>query len=110
MFKLFKDLTRPPEPLAPRPVHSDASPISTPYAVRQARGGAPNATPGSAGTTATLPTPATVPNPLKVVEVDETDENAKTVVELLRKLETAGDMMHYVEVSLRGTLYAWLNV
>jgi len=62
------------------------------------------------GTTATLPTPATVPNPLKVVEVDETDENAKTVVELLRKLETAGDMMHYVEVSLRGTLHAWLNV
>ena len=95
MFKLFKDLTRPPEPLSPRP-HADTSPISTPYAARQPRNGASTTVPGAPGAVSS----ATAANavPAKVVEVDETDENAKTVVELLHKLEAGGDMMHYVEV------------
>ena len=100
MFKLFKDLTRPPEPLSPRPAVQDTSPISTPYAARQARGTPPHAVPGSSGVAGTVPAPTLAAAAAAKAEAEETDEHARTVVELLHKLEAPGDMMHYVEVSL----------
>ena len=98
MFKLFKDLTRPPEPLSPRPTFS-AEPAQSPlpYTPRHQRGASPN--PGSPNP-AVLPTPAAVPEPKPLVEAEESDAAAKTVAELLKKLEDGGDVMHYVEASV----------
>jgi len=97
MFKLFKDLTRPPEPLSPRPsIVAESSQSSLPYTPRQGRGATPNPV---SPDPAVLPTPAAIVEPKKVVEVEESDANARTVAELLKKLEGGGDVMHYVEVS-----------
>ena len=97
MFKLFKDLTRPPEPLSPRPTAAEGV-QTTSYTPRQPRGRSPGPS--------TLRTPlsgpdSTTTNPEK--EVEEKDEDAKRVVELLKALEKGGQngTMHIVEVSFR---------
>lgn len=100
MFKLLKDLTRPPEPLSPRPSASEAVPYVNPYIPRQARG----TSPGPAGSPSIgRSTNGTVPPPQPEVkapkEVEEMDGYAKIVVMLLHKLEAEGDTMLYLEVS-----------
>lgn len=104
MFKLLKDLTRPPEPLSPRPSISEAVPSSHPYTPRQGRGRSPgpNGSPslsGPAGPSKPLPKQQAAEVPK---EVEETDGYAKIVVMLLHKLEEEGDTMHYLEVGLRS--------
>ena len=93
MLKLFKDLTRPPEPLSPRPLHSDLP--HTPPRAPRSRGRSPG--------------PGSVPNSPANKAVELPDENdfgtevegdAKKVSELLEELERAeGGVMGYVEVS-----------
>lgn len=106
MFKLFKDLTRPPERLDQPSPAPQTPPVSAPsslgYTARQRTrppiqptdGAAPSG-PGETskngngnGTTAPV-----------VAEVEETDEDAKKVVEYLKGLEGAETVMTVVEVS-----------
>jgi hypothetical protein len=98
MFKLFKDLTRPPErldqPSSPAPAQTptpSASP-SVGYAARQRTRPLPDQSNG----TPTKP----AGGPKAPEEVEETEEDAKRVVELLKGLETAEELMTIVEVSI----------
>ena len=101
MFKLFKDLTRPPErldqPTSPSPAQSSTVPSSAPpsvgYAARQRTRPLPDQANGT-------PTKAGAGGPKAVEDVEETEEDAKKVVELLKGLEAAEELMNIVEVSL----------
>jgi hypothetical protein len=100
MFKLFKDLTRPPErldqPTSPSPAQSSTVPPSAPpsvgYAARQRTRPLPDQANGT-------PTKPGAGGPKAVEEVEETEEDAKKVVELLKALEAAEELMTIVEVS-----------
>jgi hypothetical protein len=110
MFKLFKDLTRPPErldsPSAPAPAQSPpvSASSSLGYTARQrtrpplsnqSQGDAKSGGPGG---------------PIPVVEeVQETDEDAQKVVELLKTLETAEEVMAIVQVSLKIQNIRWTS-
>lgn len=109
MFKLFKDLTRPPESLSAPSLNQPTS-YSTTYAARQ-RAKSPSPalhTPGSTGSTP--PRGRSRANTLvkkeeveKKEEVVETDQDALKVVELLRSVETGNEgdeVMFYVEVGV----------
>lgn len=100
MFKLFKDLTRPPErldqPSSPSPAQTSNVPAPAPpsvgYAARQRTRPLPeksNGTPAKPG----------AEGPKRPEEVEETEEDAKKVVELLKSVETAEELMNIVEVS-----------
>lgn len=110
MFKLLKDLTRPPEPLDRPPLTTPLTSNSNglqPYLPRQR-----SRSPASGRLAATIP-PETVgigqssaskqDLPDKEEEVEETDGDALRVVELIKTLENGGDGNHavmiYVEVS-----------
>lgn len=111
MFKLFKDLTRPPERLDQPSPAPQTPPISAPsslgYAARQRTRPLPTPTDGAGAAPAgsgeasksgdVNGTAAPV-----VTEVEETDEDAKKVVEYLKGLEGAETVMTVVEVSLSG--------
>jgi hypothetical protein len=100
MFKLFKDLTRPPERL-------DQASTSTPQTP-------PVSAPSSLGYTARQRTRPPLPNqsngdgehskgagvsqPAAVAEIQETEEDAQKVVQLLRSIEGANAVMTVVEV------------
>jgi len=98
MFKLFKDLTRPPErlnqptPPSPPSTAPPSAPASVGYAARQRTRPLPDQTNGT-------PTKSGAGGPKAVEEVEETDEDAKKVVELLKALEAAEELMTIVEVS-----------
>jgi hypothetical protein len=78
MFKLLKDLTRPPEPLGGR---SRSASLST-------------------GVTAPAPSPAPAPPPPPEVEDEpETDADARNVIELVDGLPDVRGTMAFVEVS-----------
>ncbi len=104
MFKLFKDLTRAPEPLnrAPTNESSQVNTLQQPYTPRQ-RNRSP--TPGLPTTYVSSETAngrrASVARPVEAVKEEvETDEDALKVVELLKQIEEAGTrVMTYVEVS-----------
>jgi len=97
MFKLFKDLTRPPErldqPSTPKATTPPTSaPSSLSYTARQRTRPLPDQSNGEQGKSGPAKAPV-------VEEVEETEEDAKKVVELLKGLETAEEMMSIVEVS-----------
>jgi hypothetical protein len=101
MFKLFKDLTRPPErldqPPSPSPAQSSTVPPSAPQSVGYAARQRTRPLPDQANGTPTKPG-AEVPKAPE--EVEETEEDAKKVVELLKALEAAEELMTIVEVSI----------
>jgi hypothetical protein len=106
MFKLLKELTRPPVTLAPPPSDSSSSlsPHTT-YTPRQRSRSIIGSSGGASRDEASTPTggPSRVPEPAKPkVEVEETEEEAKKVVELLKTLETSteGGVMSIVEVGV----------
>jgi hypothetical protein len=97
MFKLFKDLTRPPERLdTPSTPQTQTPPTSAPpslsYTARQRTRPLPDQGNGEQSKSASAKAPV-------VEEVEETEEDAKKVVELLKGLETADETMSIVEVS-----------
>ncbi|WRT68074.1 uncharacterized protein IL334_005049 [Kwoniella shivajii] len=117
MFKLFKDLTRPPETLAPPPIASPATPL--PYAARTRPTNRDRARSRSPGSVAGSRTKSPAPHDVTAGdsgwsvgidigrqedvddEEDETDPDAIKVVELLRELrslEEGTDVMRYVEI------------
>ncbi|ORY31849.1 hypothetical protein BCR39DRAFT_525741 [Naematelia encephala] len=107
MFKLLKELTRPPEPLIPPP-QAHTPPSQPTYTARQ-RAKSPSpavqlsvdyssrssgaAAVGSTGTTSTRV------EPVAIKEVEETDELSVKVVELVKALEGSGEggVMQFVE-------------
>lgn len=101
MFKLFKDLTRPPERLDSPSPPPQTPPVSAPpslgYAARQRTRPLPQtdgAGPSRVGSKNANGTTSAV-----VTEVEETEEDAKKVVEYLKGLEGAETVMAVVEVS-----------
>lgn len=101
MFKLFKDLTRPPERLDQSPNSGATATPATP----------PISAPSSLGYTARQRTRPPLPaqsngeqaNPATgagVQEIQETDEDAQKVVQLLKSMEPADTVMTVVEVNL----------
>jgi len=100
MFKLFKDLTRPPErlnqPSSPTPAQAATLPTSAPpsvgYAARQRTRPLPDQNGGT-------PTKSAAEGPKVPDEVEETEEDSKKVVELLKELDVAEELMNIVEVN-----------
>lgn len=109
MFKLFKDLTRPPERLDQPSSAPQTPPVSAPsslgYAARQRNrsvippldGQAPPPAAAQNGGASAQPPPA-------AREVEEEDVNAIKVVEYLRGLDSAENVMSVVEVSSSTSL------
>lgn len=103
MFKLFKDLTRPPERLDQPSSASPTPPISAPsslgYAARQRNRPSIPPTEVSAPSDASRDVgPKAAP---MVQEVEEVDEDAKKVMEYLENLDKSEGVMSVVEVSRR---------
>jgi hypothetical protein len=112
MFKLFKDLTRPPERLdstAPASTPAPTTPpISAPsslgYTARQRTRPPLPAQPNGAQST-----PAAGAGAIAVEEIEETEEDAKKVVQLLRSMDDADGVMAVVEVSLCPLEKSWTD-
>ena len=112
MFKLFKDLTRPPEPLVSRDVPSEGvssnQSLSVPGIAR------PRSRSGSstfgASDISVIPAP-TAPvqesSTASDVSVESLENGAKEVTEVLKRLEGDGEVMNYVEVG--RTIFAKLT-
>lgn len=109
MFKLFKDLTRPPERLDQPTPAPQTQPISAPsslgYTARQRTRPLPPPTDGAGPSGETSKNGNGNGNgtvPAVAVEVEEVDEDAKKVVEHLKALDGADTVMAVVEVSPTG--------
>ena len=117
MFKLLKDLTRPPASLTVPSPAEHGTPTNPPYTPRQ-RGRSPSggsavasssSGPGAPARGASLTRQDGSPKALrKAEEVDETDEDSLKVIKLLKVLDEAGSgdggVMLIVEVSLSAVI------